>query len=166
MDAHRCDPPNLSWLAAMALHAPEAFALLQMLVALDRPVAAGPLAEALQVEPLALLMSAQRLRCLGVELVERPDGLALADDARCALGAAQLGGLADALRARLDAVLPAILAPSPAPAQSRVDGALLLAAPRLPAVDAPAGGIDGGLTLADLSADAWAIDPVWLRPAR
>ena len=132
----------------LALHAPLAWRLMHLLLAIGAEAPVDRLAKALGVEPLDLWLAAQTLGEARVHVQVHQDALFLAAlDAPTVFQRAQLGV---ELRAAYARTAPVVLDGSVGAASgpTRVDGAALLGAPALPLVEPS--GLDGGALLGAL----------------
>lgn len=151
----------------LALHAPLAWRLMHLLLAIGAEAPVDRLARALAVEPLDLWLAVQTLGEARVRLEIHNDTVSLhLIDAPTVFQKAQLGV---ELRAAYARTAPVVLEGSVGTGPGRVDGAALLGAPALPLVEP--GGLDGGALLGALDPRPveQRVDPldpgaVWLGP--
>lgn len=152
----------------LALHAPLAWRLMHLLLAIGEEAPVDRLARALAVEPLDLWLAIQTLGEARVRLEIHNDAVYLNPaDAPTVHQRTQLGV---ELRAAYARTAPVVLDGAGATVgPTRVDGAALLGAPALPLVEP--GGLDGGALLGALDPRPveQRVDPldpgaVWLGP--
>ncbi len=132
----------------LALHAPLAWRLMHLLLAIGEAAPVDRLAKALGVEPLDLWLAIQTLGEARVHVQVYDDALQLTPiDAPTVRQKTQLGV---ELRAAYARTAPVVLDGSGGATSgpTRVDGAALLGAPALPLVEP--GGLDGGALLGAL----------------
>lgn len=131
----------------LALHAPLAWRLMHLLLAIGEAAPLDRLARALAVEPLDLWLAVQTLGEARVQVQVHQDALFL--DALGAPAVFQKAPLGVELRAVYARAAPVVLDGAGATVgPTRVDGAALLGAPALPLVEP--GGLDGGALLGAL----------------